>query len=394
MAVMTGRRIGLTGNDAVALAWKQIDPDVVAAYPITPSTGIVEKFSQYVADGAVGTIFVPVESEHSALSACVGAAIAGARVTTATASQGLALMHEVLFIAAGLRLPLTMAVANRALSAPLNIHGDHSDAMASRDAGWVQLYVRDVQEAYDTTIMAVRIAETARVPVMVCLDGFSVSHALEPVQVWEDEAVRAFLGPPVAAYPLLQGQPITVGPLALPDAYMEFKRAQAEGMAQALGVISDVTRAFNQTFGTRVPALLEVAGAPDAETAVLVMGSAADLVAEALGRWDAQGRKVALVRLRVYRPFPAEVVRAVLAPYRRVAVLERADSLSTLGGPLMVDTAAALFGAVPPPRLFNRIFGLGGRDLRPDDLEQVAALLTGETDGPPVAYLGAAGDAP
>ncbi|MDR7480917.1 MAG: pyruvate ferredoxin oxidoreductase [Armatimonadota bacterium] len=394
MAVTTRERLGLTGNDAVALAWKQIDPDVVAAYPITPSTGIVERFSQYVADGEVGTIFVPVESEHSALSACVGAAIAGARVTTATSSQGLALMHEVLFIAAGLRLPITMAVANRALSAPLNIHGDHSDAMASRDAGWVQLYVRDVQEAYDTTIMAVRIAETARVPVMACLDGFSVSHALEPVQVHDDEAVRAFLGTPVATYPLLNGQPITVGPLALPDAYMEFKRAQAEGMAQALGTVGDVTRAFNQTFGTRVPALLEVAGAPDAETAVLVMGSAADLVADALGRWEAQGRKVALVRLRLYRPFPAEVVRAVLAPYRRVAVLERADSLSTLGGPLMVDTAAALYGAVSPPRLFNRIFGLGGRDLRLEDLEQVAALLLGETDGPPVAYLGVAGDGP
>ena len=216
MAIATRRRMGLTGNDAVAMAWRQIDPDVVAAYPITPSTGIIEKFSQFVADGDVGTIFVPVESEHSAMSACIGAAAGGARVTTATASQGLALMHEMLYIAAGLRLPITMAVANRALSAPLNIHGDHSDAMGSRDAGWMQLYCRDVQETYETAILAVRIAEAARIPVMVCLDGFTLSHGLEAVDVFDDDEVRAFIGTPQPAYSLLTGPPITVGPLALP----------------------------------------------------------------------------------------------------------------------------------------------------------------------------------
>jgi len=384
--------VGLTGNDAVAMAWKQIDPDVVASYPITPSTGIVEKFSQYVADGEVGTIFVPVESEHSAMSACIGAATGGARVTTATASQGLALMHEMLYIAAGLRLPITMAVANRALSAPLNIHGDHSDAMGSRDAGWMQLYVRDVQEAYETAILAVRIAEQARVPVMVCLDGFSLSHGLEPVELFDDEDVRAFIGTPAPVYSILSGPPITVGPLALPDSYMEFRRAQAEAMTLALHAVADATEAFNRHFGSTLPTFLETAGPDDADAAILLMGSAADAAEEAVTRWATTGRRVELVRLRLFRPFPAAAIRATLGRFRRVAVLERADTLSTLGGPLVVDTAAALYGIAEPPRLFNRIFGLGGRDLRAEDLDAMAALLLDETDGPPVGYLGVRGD--
>jgi len=393
MAVATRRRVGLTGNDAVALAWKQIDPDVVAAYPITPSTGIVEKFSQYVADGEVGTIFVPVESEHSAMSACIGAAAGGARVTTATASQGLALMHEMLYIAAGLRLPVTMAVANRALSAPLNIHGDHSDAMGSRDAGWMQIYARDVQEAYDTAILAVRIAEQTRLPVMVCLDGFTLSHGLEPVERFEDEEVQAFVGSPAPAYSILHGPPISVGPLALPDSYMEFRRAQAEAMTLALHAVAEATEAFNRHFGRNLPAFLEASGPDDADAAIVLLGGTADVAAEAVARWAEAGRKVQVVRLRLYRPFPAAAVRAVLARFRRIAVLERADTLSTLGGPLVVDTAAALYGAAHAPRLFNRIFGLGGRELRAEDLDAVAALLLGEADGPPVGYLGVKGDA-
>jgi len=392
MAIATRRRVGLTGNDAVAMAWRQIDPDVVAAYPITPSTGIVEKFSQFVADGDVGTIFVPVESEHSAMSACIGAAAGGARVTTATASQGLALMHEMLYIAAGLRLPITMAVANRALSAPLNIHGDHSDAMGSRDAGWMQLYCRDVQETYETAILAVRIAEAARIPVMVCLDGFTLSHGLEAVDVFDDDEVRAFIGTPQPAYSLLTGPPITVGPLALPDSYMEFRRAQAEAMTVAIHTVDDATGAFNRHFRRALPPLLETLGPDDAESAIMLLGSTADVAAEAVARWADAGRKVALVRLRLFRPFPAMAVRTVLTRFSRVAVLERADTLSTLGGPLGVDTAAALYGAATPPRLFNRIFGLGGRDLRPEDLDAVASLLLGEVDGPPVGYLGVRGD--
>jgi pyruvate ferredoxin oxidoreductase alpha subunit len=389
--------MGLTGNDAVAMAWRQIDPDVVAAYPITPSTGIVEKFSQFVADGDVGTIFVPVESEHSAMSACIGAAAGGARVTTATASQGLALMHEMLYIAAGLRLPITMAVANRALSAPLNIHGDHSDAMGSRDAGWIQLYCRDVQETYETAILAVRIAEAARVPAMVCLDGFTLSHGLEAIDAFDDEDVRAFIGTPQPAYSVLTGPPITIGPLALPDTYMEFRRAQAEAMAVALHCVEEATQEFNRRFGRAVPPMVETIGPEDAESAIVLMGSSADIAADAVARWaDAAhnnvGRKIALVRLRLYRPFPAMAVRTALTRYSRVAVLERADTLSTLGGPLVVDTAAALYGAATPPRLFNRIFGLGGRDLRPADLDAVASLLLGEIDGPPVGYLGVRGD--
>ncbi|MGH8629780.1 MAG: hypothetical protein ACREU7_03315, partial [Burkholderiales bacterium] len=286
----------------------------------------------------------------------------------------------------------TMAVANRALSAPLNIHGDHSDAMGSRDAGWMQIYARDVQEAYETAILAVRIAEQARLPVMVCLDGFTLSHGLEPVELFDDEEVRAFLGTPNPSYSILSGPPITVGPLALPDSYMEFRRAQAEAMALALHGVADATEAFNGHFGRNLPIFLETIGPDDAEAAIFLLGGMADLAAEAVARWADEGRKVQLVRLRLFRPFPVAAVRAALCRFRGVAVLERADTLSTLGGPLVVDTAAALYGSARAPRIFNRIFGLGGRELRSEDLDAVAALLLGEAEGPPVGYMGVKGD--
>lgn len=374
MSTATARRLGLTGNEAVALAWRQINPDVVAAYPITPSTQIVERFSQYVADGEVTTQFVPAESEHSAISACVGASACGARVMTATASQGLALMHEILYVASGLRLPIVMAVANRALSAPLNIHGDHSDTMGSRDAGWVQLYARNVQEAYDLTILAVRVAERARLPVMVCLDGFTLSHSLEPVEVYADDAVRAFVGErPAGGYSLLgDGEPITVGPLALPDSYMEFRWSLAQAMAQALDITGDETAAFNTHFGRALPALLEPTGLDDARHVILIMGSYADSIRGAVTRWRAEGRRVGLVRLIAFRPFPAAHLARLLAGRPRVIVMERADTLSTLGGPLGTDVRAALYpgGATD---VQDVIFGLGGRELRDADLAAVGA---------------------
>jgi len=392
MSVYTGTRVGLTGNDAVALAWRQINPDVVAAYPITPSTQIVEKFSQYVASGEVGTQFVPVESEHSAMSACIGAAAGGARVMTATSSQGLALMHEVLYIAAGLRLPIVMAVANRALSAPINIHGDHSDAMGSRDAGWLQFFAKDVQEAYDLTILGVRVAERARLPVMIGLDGFTLSHSLEVVHTHSDAAVRAFVGPgPADAYGLLSGNgPVTIGPLSLPDSFMDFRRAQAEATARALEVIIESTREFNAHFGRAVPTFVEATGVDDAEEAVVMMGSYADLVGEAVQRWRAQGRKVGLVRLVTFRPFPESALAASLARAERVVVMERADTLSTMGGPLGIEVRAALYGEGRGPAVGDVIFGLGGRELREADLEQVAAFLDAGPAG--VRYLGTGED--
>jgi pyruvate ferredoxin oxidoreductase alpha subunit len=394
MSVALARRVGLTGNDAVALAWKQIHPDVVAAYPITPSTQVVEKFSQYVADGVVQTQFVPVESEHSALSACVGAAVSGARVMTATSSQGLALMHEILYIAAGLRLPIVMAVANRALSAPINIHGDHSDAMGSRDSGWLQFYAKDVQEAYDLTILAVRVAERARLPVMVGLDGFTLSHSLEVVDVYSDEAVRAFVGPgPEDHYHFLDGpEPVTVGPLALPDSYMDFRRALAEAVARSAEIIAQEIRAFREHFGRALPAFVEPVALDGARAAVVMMGSYAGLLEEAVQRWRQAGRQVGLVRVVTFRPFPSQALRTALAGVRHVVVMERADTLSTLGGPLGVELRAALYGTERPPVVSDVIFGLGGREVREEELEQVGRLLEAPAGG--VWYLGTGDDLP
>jgi pyruvate ferredoxin oxidoreductase alpha subunit len=376
VSTTTARRLGLTGNEAVALAWRQINPDVVGAYPITPSTQIVERFSQYVADGEVTTQFVPTESEHSAISACVGASASGARVMTATASQGLALMHEILYIASGLRLPIVMAVANRALSAPLNIHGDHSDTMGSRDAGWMQLYARNVQEAYDLTLLAVRVAERVRLPVMVCLDGFTLSHSLEPVEVHADEAVRAFVGErPARGYALLDGgEPITVGPLALPDSYMEFRWSLAQAMERAIGIFEDETAAFYTHFGRALPVLLEPMALDDAQHVILLMGSYADTIRGAVTRWRAEGRRVGLVRLIAFRPFPAAHLARVLTGKQRVIVMERADTLSTLGGPLGIEVRAALYPN-GTTGVQDVIFGLGGRELRDLDLATVGAWL-------------------
>lgn len=379
------RRMGLTGNEAVALAWKQLRPHVVAAYPITPATQIVERFSEYVAQGEVDTEFVPTESEHSALSACVGAAAAGARVLTATASQGLALMHEILYVASGLRLPIVMNVANRALSSPINIHGDHSDTMGSRDAGWVQIYARNVQDAYDRTLLAVWVAERVRLPVMVCLDGFTLTHSLEPVDVYPDEAVRAFVGEgPTEGYSLLEGEPITVGPLALPDSYMEFRRALAAAMERVPEVMEEGVRTFRRHFSRELPALVEAGGTEDAEVVLVVLGSYADSVEQAALRARVRGRRAGFVRVVTFRPFPAVPLREVLAGARELVVLERADTLSGLGGPVGVEVRAALYDLPERPRLTDVIFGLGGRELRDGELD---ALLGGELPGG-VVYLG------
>lgn len=389
MKTLTSHRRGLTGNDAVALAWKQINPDVVAAYPITPSTQIVETFSQYVADGEVTTQFVPAESEHSAMSACVGASASGARVMTATSSQGLALMHEILYIASGLRLPIVMAVANRALSAPLNIHGDHSDAMGSRDSGWLQFFAKDVQEAYDLTILAVRIAERARLPVMVGLDGFTLSHSLEVVEAYPDEAVREFVGPgPTDVYGFLNGgAPVTIGPLALPDSYMDFRRALAEAVGRTFEIIEQETRAFNEQFGRLLPACVDQVEMDDADKAIVIMGSYADLVREAVQRWRAQGQRAGMVRLVTFRPFPESLLAVTLARTDRVVVMERADSLGTMGGPLGIELRAALYPGREGQVVSDVIFGLGGRELRDADLDQVAKILeVGAIGG--VRYLG------
>lgn len=352
-----GRIVAMTGNQAAAEAMRQIRPEVCAAYPITPSTQVMETFAQFVANGVIDTELIAVESEHSAMSACVGAAAAGARVMTATSSQGLALMHEVLYVASGLRLPIVVAVANRALSAPINIHGDHSDTMGSRDAGWIQLYCENVQEVYDSLIQAVPIAEHSQVllPVMVCFDGFNTSHTIERLEVLEDAEVQEFIPAYRPAYPLLDlNHPVTYGGFFLQDYYTETKRQQREGMTHAVRVIREVGEAFGRQAG-RFYGLFEAYRLEDARVAIVIMGSASGTVKVVVDELREAGVQAGLLKLRAFRPFPAGDLAAALARVEAIAVLDRADSLGALGGPLFTDLRAALYEGIGRTRMVNYI---------------------------------------
>ena len=365
----TKGQTGLTGNSAVAYAMKQINPDVCAAYPITPSTQVVEDFSSYVADGAVTTELVTVESEHSAMSACIGAAAAGARVMTATSSQGLALMWEMLYIASGMRLPIVLCNVNRALSAPINIHCDHSDSMGARDSGWVQLYAETVQEAYDNMFMAVRIAEHQKVllPIMTCLDGFITSHAIENISLLEDQEVRQFIGEYRPATSLLDtDHPVTMGAMTLPEVYMEFKHQQSEAMKRAKDAALEVMADFGKRFG-REYGLFETYRLEDADTAIVILNSAAGTTKVAIDELRKQGRKVGLLRPRLFRPFPWREMADALKGKKAVAVLDRADSMNAFGGPVFNEVRSALYDLDNRPKMINRIYGLGGRDYKVKD---------------------------
>lgn len=379
----TKGQTGLTGNSAVAYAMKQINPDVCAAYPITPSTQIVEDFSGYVADGEVTTELITVESEHSAMSACIGAAAAGARVMTATSSQGLALMWEMLYIASGMRLPIVLANVNRALSSPINIHCDHSDSMGARDSGWVQLYSETVQEAYDNVFMAVRIAEHKDVllPAMVCLDGFITSHAIENISLIEDQEVRQFIGSYNAKASLLDTDKApTFGAMTLPDTYIEFKRQQSEAMTRAKGAAIEVMKDFGKRFG-REYGLFETYRLEDAEAAIVVLNSAAGTTKVAVDALRKEGKKVGLLRPRLFRPFPWQEIAGALKGCKAVTVLDRADSMNAFGGPVFSEVRSALYDLDPRPRVMNRIYGLGGRDYKVKDAVEVfnEALKAAET---------------
>ncbi len=383
----TKGQVGLTGNSAVALAMKQINPDVCPAYPITPSTTVVEEFSSYVADGAVDTELIAVESEHSAMSAAIGAAAAGARVMTATSSQGLALMWEMLYIASGMRLPIILTDVNRALSAPINIHCDHSDTMGARDSGWIQLYSETVQEAYDNLIMAVRIAEHPDVllPAMVMLDGFITSHAIENISLLDDAEVQGFIGKYEPVNTLLDtDNPITLGSIALQDSYMEFKWQQTQAMTRAKGAVAEVSAQFAKEFG-REYGLLDAYRLDDAEVAIVILNSAAGTTKVAVDKLRSEGKKVGVLRPRLFRPLPHEEIAQALSGVKAVAVLDRADSMNGFGGPLFTDIRSALYGLDNRPTVFNRIYGLGGRDYTIEDalgvfetLETVAK--TGKVD--------------
>ncbi len=366
-------RIAATGNEAVAMAMRQINPDVVAAYPITPQTDIVQYFSEYVANGQVDTEFVTVESEHSAMSAAIGAAASGARSMTATSANGLALMWEMLYIAAGYRLPIVMALVNRALSGPINIHCDHSDAMGARSSGWIQLFSENAQEAYDNTIQAIRIAEHADVflPAMVCQDGFIISHSLENMLALDDADVRAFVGDYQKPYTLLDVKnPITLGALDLYDYYFEHKRQQADAMHVALDVIPEVAKEFGDLTG-RQYGFFKTYMMDDAEMAVLVLGSAGGTARAVVDEMRARGVKAGMVGLRVFRPFPTEPLVDLLKGCGVVAVMDRADGFAALGGPVYDEVRSALYDCESKPIVTNYIYGLGGRDVGVDQLRQV-----------------------
>jgi len=363
----------LSGNEAVAVAMRQIDPDVVAAFPITPSTEVPQYFSQFVANGQVHTEFVAVESEHSAMSACIGAEAAGARTMTATSSQGLALMWEMLYIAASLQLPIVMSVINRALSGPINIHNDHSDSMGARDSGWIQLYCEDNQEAYDNLIQAVRIAEhkDVQLPVMVCFDGFITSHAVENIELIEDEKVKAFVGEYKPAYHLLnKDNPIAIGPLDMPAYYFEHKRAQAESMKNAKRVILEVAEDFEKLTGRKY-GFFEEYRMDDAEIAVVVMNSTAGTAKTVVDELREQGVKAGLIKPRVFRPFPFEEIGKALSGLKAVAIMDKADSFSAAGGPLFAEIRSAMFDYAKDTKAINYIYGLGGRDVRTDEIKLV-----------------------
>ena len=383
--------VARTGNEAMAEAMRQINPDVVAAYPITPATEIVQIFASYVADGLVDTEFVPVESEHSAMSACIGASAAGGRTMTGTSSQGLALMAEMLYIASGLRLPIVLADVNRALSSPINIHCDHSDTMMVRDAGWIQIFSENPQEAYDNMIQAMRIAETAALPTMVTTDGFIISHGMERVEIFDDKDVKDFVGEKkLGRYLLNMEKPITLGALDLQDYYFEHRRQLAEAMIESKAIILDVAKAFKDKFA-RSYGLFESYKLDDADCAIVVMGSTAGTAKVAADNLRAKGVKAGVLKLRVFRPFPKAEIANTLKNIKAVAVMDRSDTISGNEGPLALEVKAALFDANIKKDMPDYIFGLGGREIKLEDIESIykdlGDIIKGRTLDK-VTYLG------
>lgn len=384
----------LSGNEAIAIAMKQINPDVVAAFPITPSTEIPQYFSTFVSNGEVDTEFVAVESEHSAMSATIGAEAAGARAMTATSANGLSLMWEMIYIASSLRLPIVMALVNRAVSGPLNIHNDHSDAMGVRDAGWIMLFSENNQEAYDNMLMAHRIAEhkDVQLPVMVCQDGFITSHSIENIELENDEEVKKFVGQYKPEHYLLNDkEPIAIGPLDLQAYLFEHKAQQAEAMKNAKKVIKEVAKEFEKWTGRKYE-FFEKYKLDDAEIAIVCMNSTAGTTKAVVDELREKGVKAGLLKLRMFRPFPAEEIAEALQGLKAVAILDKADSLNSAGGALFEDVTSAMYVNKKQVPMVNYIYGIGGRDTTTMQIESVyndlqEIVKTGET-GNPYRYLG------
>lgn len=406
MAIVKQKMLALSGDEAVAYGAKQSDVDVVAAYPITPQTIIVERFSEYVANGEVDTEFVCVESEHSALTACLTAAATGARAFTATASAGLALMHEILYVTSGCRAPVVMAVVNRALSAPINIHCDHSDTMVERDCGWIQIYVENSQEAYDSIIQAFKIAENPELllPVMVGLDGFALSHTLENVQTVPDDLVKKFVG--TRQFPLVTNHegktvpfkldpenPVTIGPLDLYDYYFEHKRQQEEAMRIAPKIIQQVHEEYAKISGRRYgDGLIEPYYLEDAEMAIVCVGSTSGTVKTIVNELRSKGMKAGLLRLRTFRPLPVKEITKALENVKAVAVMDRSLSFGGHGGAVFHEIRHVLYDASTHPYVVNYIYGLGGRDTNPNLIRKtyrdLQRILETQRIEEPVQFIG------
>ncbi|MCR5249580.1 MAG: pyruvate ferredoxin oxidoreductase [Lachnospiraceae bacterium] len=384
----------LSGNEAIATAMRQIDPDVFAMFPITPSTEIPQYYAQYVADGRVHTEFITVESEHSSLSACLGAEAAGCRAVTATSSAGLSYMNEVLYVAASARQPIVLAVACRALTGPININHDYSDSMAERDSGFIQLYAENNQEVYDNYLQAHRIAEhpDVRLPLMVCEDGFITSHAIENIELEEDDAVKKFVGEYHPEHYLLnKNEPLAVGPYGVSGYYMEARVAQAQAMKNAKQVILDVAADFEKTFGRKY-GFFEEYRMEDAEIAMVIMGSSAGTARAAVDQLRSEGVKAGVIKLRVFRPFPGEELAAALAGCKAVAVMDKSEGFSACGGPLFAETAGACINMEKRPRIIDIVFGLGGRDFTVAAargvFERLKGIAAGGELGPVYTHMG------
>ena len=390
------KTVATTGNLLVAEAFRQCAPDVVAAYPITPQTTIVEEFAKFVAQGRVHTEYVTVESEHSAMSASVGASAAGARTMTATSSQGLALMWEELHIASGMRLPIVMANANRALSAPINIHCDHSDVMGARDTGWIIYFAETAQEAYDNTLMAVRVAENPEVllPVMTTLDGFITTHSIDRAEVMDDETVAKFVGEYHPTNHLLDfDNPVSHGTFAgLGGPFFEFKRSQRNAIDNSMAVIKEVGAEWAALSG-RPFDVVEGWGMEDADYVIVVAGSTAGNARHVARDLRAQGVKAGVLKIRVFRPFPFTEIADALKGAKAVAVLDRSESFGAEGGPIYLEVKSALYDLEKRPPVVNYIYGLGGSDVKLELMERVyrdlVDLADGVTEPGRLVYLGA-----
>lgn len=385
----------LSGNEAVAIAFKQINPDVMGAFPITPSTEIPQYFAQYVANGEVNTEYVTVESEHSSMSCCMGAQAAGGRAVSATSSCGLALMYEMLYVVASARLPVTLACVNRALTGPININNDHSDSMGARDSGWIQIYSESNQEAYDNMCQAMRIGEhvDVQLPVMVCQDGFITSHAIENIELLDDKTVKDFVGTYEPENYLLNSErPMSIGPYDTAAYYMEHKKQQAEAMKNAKQVILSVGKEFG-TISGRAYGLFETYKMEDADYGLVLIGSTAGTAKETINQMRREGKKVGLIKIRVFRPFPMEELAEALKGVKVVAVMDKCEGNSAAGGPLFQEVRSACYDLEERPKMINYVYGLGGRDVRVEDIryvyQELETILENKEVGEVYRHLGA-----